>query len=244
MDRVEEFILSGSRTGSYSQCVPELSSFGFLDIHLGDGESPVEIPDFIIRSVNTFVQSDYGLISYVLCEGTSTTTRRLVRGALSDFMRANRFGNGIPHVIMSSGRDYYGLPGVIFDGNFNLLMMMTSTVNFIRNDRTSGVQTNILEHTCRISPLVFMHQDSIIEKTIIKKVIPFCASHVTIASDFVCNTSRVISDDALGKNIRVIIEDLNPMFIRRIVSPNVDTNISDSMHDLLCHNIKEIISDN
>ena len=244
MDRVEEFILSGSRTGLYTQCAQELSSFGFLDIHLGDGESPVEIHDFIIRSVNTFVQSDYGLISYVLCGSPDTTTRRLVRGALSDFMRANRFGNGIPHVSMSSGRDYYGLPGVIFDDNFNLLMMMTSTVNFIRNERNSGVQTNILEHTCRISPLVFMHQDSIIEKTIIKKVIPFCAPHVTIASDFVCNTSRVISDDALGKNIKVIIEDLNPMFIRRIVSPNVDTNISDSMHDLLCHNIKEIISDN
>lgn len=238
MDRVEEFILSGSRRGSYSQSAPEISPFGFFDIHIEEG--PTEIPDFATRIIGSYAQSEYNLISYILYGCPSTTTRRLVRGALSDFMRADRYSAGIPQVTMSNGRTYYGLPGAIFDSNFNLLMLMTSIV-VIKEERGSRPYPEILSHICRVSPLVFMNQDSIIEKTIIKKVIPFCAAHVGNETDY---SIRTQCNAILGKTIKVIIEDINPLFIRRIVAPNPDVNISENIQGLLRHNVKGVISDN
>lgn len=237
MDRVEQFILSGGRNGFYSQNAQELSQFGFLDVAIKVNEGPFEVPDFIVGTISNLVYSNIDTLSYVLTSNRRTPTqRRLVRGALSDFM-LSRNNRGIAYVVMSNGVEYHGLPGAIFDADFNLLMLMTTTVDVKLIG--GSVYTYILEHNCRVSPRVFQHQDYIIEKTIIKKVLPYCATHVTSENDY-CGVDTSQAD---GNTIKVIIEDINKLFIHRIVSPKISDFTSDTIHELLVRNMDEIIDD-
>lgn len=245
MDRVEQFILSGSTFGNYRQNTRAVASpDGYIDVHLNIGEGPTEVPDFMLGKAVDYALRDVETVSFILTQQNNgaRTQRRLVRGAFSDFNRAYSYG-GISEVTMSNGTIYYGLPGAIFDSNFNLLMLMSSKID-IRH--TAGrVTAYILQHICRISPAVFQRQDNIIEKTIVKKVIPFCASHEVTSNEYLLRHECFNCEEATGKVISVFIDDtINEKFIRRIIPPKISDFTEENIHEILVRNAKEILDDN
>lgn len=244
MDRVEQFILSGSTFGNYRQNVRAVASpNGYIDVHLNIGEGPTEVPDFMLGKAVDYVLRDIETVSFILTRQNGVRTqRRLVRGAFSDFNRAYQCG-GISEVTMSNGTQYYGLPGAIFDSDFNLLMLMSSKID-IRHTG-SRVTAYILQHICRISPAVFQRQDNIIEKTIIKKVIPFCASHEVTSNEYLLRQDCFDCEEVTGKVISVFIDDtINEKFIRRIIPPKISDFTEENIHEILVRNAKEILDDN
>jgi hypothetical protein len=145
---------------------------------------------------------------------------------------------------MSNGTQYYGLPGAIFDSHFNLLMLMSSKVDIRRNE-DDRVIAYILQHICRISPVVFQRQDNIIEKTIVKKIIPFCASHEVTSGEYLFTHDYYDCEEVTGKTISVFIDDtINEKFIRRIVPPRMSDFTEENIHEILVRNAKEILDDN
>lgn len=240
MDRVENFVLSGGVFGALTinnRCLPLQ---GYLDVELKVNNGITEIPDFMISSVRDYVLGGYGLISIGLGKHPRTTQRRLVRGALSDFSSAYRYHWAVG-VTMSSGATYYGLPGMIFDADFNPLLMMTSSVENVDIDGT--IRMYIIKHNCRVSPAVFQNQDRLIEKTIIKKIIPFCASHEVTWNDYI-SVHRVNMEKAYPAMDIIISNDISDMFIRRIVVPDVNTVTRENTHNILATHRQEIVDDN
>lgn len=240
MDRVENFVLSGSVFGALTinnRCLPLQ---GYLDVELKVNNGITEIPDFMISSVRDYVLGGYGLISIGLGKHPRTTQRRLVRGALSDFSSAYRYHRAVG-VTMSSGATYYGLPGMIFDADFNPLLMMTSSVENVDIDGT--IRMYIIKHNCRVSPAVFQNQDRLIEKTIIKKIIPFCASHEVTWNDYI-SVHRVHMEKAYPSMDIIISNDISDMFIRRIAVPDVNTVTRENTHNILAAHRQEIVDDN
>lgn len=246
MDRVEQFVLSGSTHGNYRQYIRAMaSSDGYIDVHLNLEGGPTEVPDFMLGKTIDYALGGVETISYILARQPNgmRTQRRLVRGAFSDFNRAYSYG-GISEVTMSNGTQYYGLPGAIFDSHFNLLMLMSSKIDIRRNEE-DRVIAYILQHICRLSPAVFQRQDNIIEKTIIKKVIPFCASHEITPYEYPCIPDCYDCTEVTGKTISVFIDDaINEKFIRRIVPPRISDFTEENIHKILVRNAKEILDDN
>lgn len=245
MDRVEQFILSGSTCSNYRQNTGVIASpDGYIDVHLNIGEGPTEVPDFMLGRAVDYALRDVETVSFILTQQNygPRTQRRLVRGAFSDFNRAYSYSS-IAEVTMSNGTIYYGLPGAIFDSNFNLLMLMSSKID-IRVTESVTI-AYILQHICRISPAVFQRQDNIIEKTIVKKVIPFCASHEVTPSEYILRQDCFDCEEVTGKTISVFIDDtINEKFIRRIVPPRISDFTEENIHEILVRNSKEILDDN
>lgn len=245
MDRVEQFVLSGSTYGNYRQSSRDIASpYGFIDVHLNVGEGPTEVPDFMLDRAVDYALRNIGTVSFNLVyRQMDHTQRRLVRGALSDFNRAYSC-NSIASVTMSNGVTYYGLPGAIFDSEFNLLMLMSSMVEIKSDEGT--ITAHILRHICRVSPVVFQRQENILEKTIVKKVIPFCASHEVTSDEYLLrNTSFLNCEEVVGKTISVFIDaTINEKFIRRIVPPRPNDFTEEYIHELLIRNAREILDDN
>jgi hypothetical protein len=128
---------------------------------------------------------------------------------------------------MTCGATYYGIPGIIFNSNFDPLLMMTYTVV------EEEFRLKLMRHNCRISPKVFDNPNNIVEKTIIKKMLPFCASHREIGSSEFTYDPYVIPSMLDGTTIKVIVDDINKDFIRTVAVPKIGDNREKEVHRIL-----------
>ena len=233
MDRTEDFILSGGKVSNFWLHLDGTICEKYLAVSLNKG-GEMEIPDMMVSIVSSEIARDVDTIACHLSTNYSPTPRRLVRGAFSDFMRAERF-RVIAGVTMGNGATYYGLPGVIFDSQFNILFMMTATLKLDENNRLV-----LLGHNCRISPSVFQHQEGVIEKTIVKKIIPYCTSHIVGEQDF-----PYIFFESIVRNkpIRVVIDDVSSDFIHSVVPPKISECTPQVIHDILNHNMSQLLAE-
>lgn len=240
MDRVEEFIMSGSRVPSYSMSTDHRITPKQLCINLRPKDNLLEIPDFFLRSFGPIAKYCEEAI-YNLHAVQGAITRKMIKGALADFMRASSFRR-LSMVHMTSGGTYYGLPGVILDEDFHILMMTTFDIEITKFDtlgRNEGFK--ILGHNCRIASRVFENVNRNIEKMIVKKVIPFCASHIITPPEDAPSIAPALFGTKEGATMKVIIEDIDPYFIHTVTSPKISDDRVAIVKDIMRANISNIL---
>lgn len=230
IDRIANFILAGSRYEYNTLCAEgyPISVSKWISASLEDPIS--EIPYFISSKIPSALSQRYKSIAVPLIANTDLNTRRLVRGAFMDF---GRITGRITGVHMSSGNTYYGVPGVILNEDMELLLMVTLTIK----KGINSPQFSIERINCRISPKVFGHQDRIIEKTIVKKIIPFCVNYPIARRDVYLSCSGY---NCVGKTIQVIIDDCSN-FIHTATVPKPSLLTEDKIKSFLIENRNEII---
>ena len=106
---------------------------------------------------------------------------------------------GLIRVITAKGTDYIGGTGLIFDQNWNPLMMTGMEIYHFYNEP-------VLYPVLYVSPEVFSREDSI-SRAIVKKLIPWYGSNFVYSSIFE-NYNTCCS-----KTICIKIEDFSHMFI-------------------------------
>ena len=107
---------------------------------------------------------------------------------------------GLIRVITAKGTDYIGGTGLIFDQNWNPLMMTGMEIYHFYNNP-------VLYPVLYVSPEVFSREDSI-SRAIVKKLIPWYGSNFVYSSIFE-NYNTCCS-----KTICIKIEDFSHMFIK------------------------------
>lgn len=107
---------------------------------------------------------------------------------------------GLIRVITEKGTDYIGGTGLIFDQNWNPLMMTGMEIHHFYDEP-------VLYPVLYVSPEVFSREDSI-SRAIVKKLIPWYGSNFVYSSIFE-NSITCIS-----KTICIKIEDFSHMFIK------------------------------
>lgn len=107
---------------------------------------------------------------------------------------------GLIRVITAKGTDYIGGTGLIFDQNWNPLMMTGMQIYHFYNEP-------VLYPVLYVSPEVFSREDSI-SRAIVKKLIPWYGSNFVYSSIFE-NYNTYCS-----KTICIKIEDFSHMFIK------------------------------
>lgn len=145
------------------------------------------------------------------------------------------YGKRLQKITTSKGEVYYGGKGIIFDESYTPLLLCTLIA---RNVHTEGNNNTMVYYrpVCHVSPKVFLEPDKLINKGIIKKLIP-------------CYTSRDInlprSDFRFSNNIenmkvKVIVDNFNKFFVEPI-KPTPSACSNDALNECLIDNINDIM---
>lgn len=107
---------------------------------------------------------------------------------------------GLIKVITAKGTDYIGGTGLIFDQNWNPLMMTGMQIYHFYNEP-------VLYPVLYVSPEVFSREDSI-SRAIVKKLIPWYSSNFVYSSIFKGYNTCIY------KTVCIKVEDFSHMFIK------------------------------
>jgi hypothetical protein len=246
VDRVADFVLSGI-----------MNRFGYPDIENYDGRrnrvnmdamlerdfthNIIEIPAFCYSSsAATFINM---LLPSVKREKIVNSIlsverpieRRQINTILKDFTLRG-YDSRMAKVI-NKNRTYCGWPGLITDGDLNTIICLKVRI------KTNGVRLKVTDYICYVSPSVFTNQEGIIEKTIYKKIIPFCSSYVlhNNIEDLRYRNYDFIEYDWEGKHIEVVIRDKEECFTKAITPSVRDFQSDDLLKHILLENLDSLV---
>lgn len=134
----------------------------------------------------------------------------------------------------SSGLTFYGGKGLILNERFDPLLLCTFKCHIegIPVEDTSPAFPSVIIDgiVVHVNPMVFLDTTDLINKSIVKKVIPYYLSHSTY--ELISRSNWRVESNGLA----VVIEDMNYMFSdapKGIVS---DASVSDTLNTFLAEN--------
>ena len=143
------------------------------------------------------------------------------------------YGKRLQKITTNKGEVYYGGKGIIFDESYTPLLLCTLTARSAHtrdNDNTMVYYRPV----CHVSPKVFLESDKLINKGIIKKLIP-------------CYTSKEVSfpNHILGvnpesKRVKVVVDNFDKFFIEPI-KPTPSATTNDALNECLIDNMDDIM---
>lgn len=197
-------------------------------------EDTIEIPVFARSQIEDALQQNpdvqkiiiplYTMSEYIKSKKTFNTM-------ISYLFKDVFYSDKLRGVEDGKGNKWYGNAGIIFNSELKPLVLCT-----LRLKRTSEGWL-IDRYICHINPIVFEDQNDMMNKGIIKKLIPVYANediNVYFSSYF---------RNRKGETSRpkVIIDDFSSFFISP-VKPVFSEHINDTLNDVLIDNIEEIVA--
>lgn len=138
-------------------------------------------------------------------------------------------------ITTNKGEVYYGGKGIIFDESYTPLLLCTLTA---RSERSEGNDNTMVYYRpiCHVSPKVFLESNKLINKGIIKKLIPCYTSRDV---NFPRNNLR-FSSNPEDRKVKVIVDNFNKFFVEPI-KPTPSAIINDALNKCLIDNIDDIM---
>ena len=210
-----------------------------LIIEVNDDE--VEIP-VIAREHFERLVSDK--IEYPLAVGTkriilplydnaSSQERRTFDSIIMQMFNNVRFDMRLQKITTNKGEVYYGGKGIIFDESYAPLLLCTLTARKVHTEE-SGNSMVYYRPVCHVSPKVFLESDKLINKGIIKKLIPFYTNNAVIFPIY------RFSVNPESKKVKVVVDNFDKFFIEPIKpTPSAITN--DALNECLIDNMDDIM---
>ena len=146
------------------------------------------------------------------------------------------YGNRLQKIITSKGEVYYGGKGIIFDENYTPLLLCTLIARNIKEKEKEGNSIVYYRPVCHVSPKVFSEPNKLVNKDIIKKLIPYYTNNNIVSPS---NNYRFISN-LEDKKVKVIVDNFNKFFIEPTI-PTPSTTTNDALNKCLIDNIEDIM---
>ena len=167
-----------------------------------------------------------------LYNNTYDQSRRTFDTIMAQFFANTSYEGRLLKITTNKGEVYYGGKGIIFDGNYNPLLLCTLKARRVVTEKEK--YTAYYRPVCYVSPRVFEEPNTVVNKGIIKKLIPFYTSH---NMDFPLGLFR---DNAEDKKVQVVIDNFDRFFVKP-VKPNPSTCSNELLNQCLIDNIEDII---
>lgn len=247
VDRVADFVLSGI-----------ISRFGYPDIENYGGRGnrvnmdamlerdfthdTIEVPAFCYSASammfeNMLLPPNEGRAKVInsILSVERPIERRQINTILKDFTLRG-YDSRMARII-NKNKTYCGWPGLITDGDLNTIICLKVRM------KANGNRIKVTDYICYISPSVFTNQEGIIEKTIYKKIIPFCSSYVlhNNIEDLRYRTYDFIDYDWEGKHIEVVIRDKEECFTKAITPVIEDFQSDELLKHILLDNLESLV---
>ena len=145
------------------------------------------------------------------------------------------YGKRLQKITTNKGEVYYGGKGIIFDESYTPLLLCTLTARSVHTEDNDNTMV-YYRPVCHVSPKVFLEPDKLVNKGIIKKLIP-CYTSKDVNSPL--GNYRFISD-LEDKKVQVIVDNFDKFFIEPI-KPTPSACSNDALNECLIDNIDDIM---
>lgn len=210
-----------------------------LIIEVNDDE--VEIPVIAREHFESLVSEK---INYPLAVGTKriilplydnapSQERRTFDSIIVQMFNNVRFDMRLQKITTSKGEVCYGGKGIIFDESYAPLLLCTLTARKEHTER-GGNSMVYYRPVCYVSPKVFLESDKLINKGIIKKLIPFYTSKEVSFPNYRFGVNPE------SKKVKVVIDNFDKFFIEPI-KPTPSATINDALNECLIDNMDDIM---
>lgn len=203
---------------------------------------PMEIPAFAVASfLNSKVKADKIVIS--LKEPSIISTYAAMDAKIRDAISmpySSMFSGSSSGTIKiitgdSSNPCYYGTQGVLFDKNFNPIMMMSWIIEETEEEDNPSIEYKIVRPLLRIDPEVIIRKGNAVERYIVNKILP-----TALSLDYV-NKPRLPNMRCPGGYTHIKVElDKCPFPIKKVEVPSISTT-NETLLDIALENIDEIV---
>ena len=210
-----------------------------LVIEVNDDE--VEIPviarehfeDLVLEKINYPLAVGTKRIILPLYDNASSQERRTFDSIIMQMFNNVRFGMRLQKITTSKDEVYYGGKGIIFDESYAPLLLCTLTARKVHTEE-SGNSMVYYRPVCHVSPKVFLESDKLINKGIIKKLIPFYTSKEVSFPNYKFGVNPE------SKKVKVVVDNFDKFFIEPIKpTPSAITN--DALNECLIDNMDDIM---
>lgn len=165
--------------------------------------------------------------------------KRTFDGIIREFFCRVFFNQRLLKITTNKGEIYYGGYGLILDEGFNPLLMCGLKARKIVKGSNEGAKIVSMQYyraICHVSPVVFTEPNKLINKGIIKKLIPL---YTTMDVNFL-GADLYISSNPDSRKVEVIIDDFSKFFITP-VAPTPSKCTNDTLNKCLNDNIEDIL---
>lgn len=171
-----------------------------------------------------------------LYDNAPSQERRTFGSVMNQLFANVGYGNRLQKITTSKGEVYYGGKGIIFDESYAPLLLCTLTARKVRTEE-GGDSMVYYRPVCHVSPKVFLESDKLVNKGIIKKLIPCYTSRDVY---FPRSSYGNFSNNPEGRKVKVIVDNFDKFFIEPIKpTPSAITN--DALNECLIDNIDDIM---
>lgn len=211
-----------------------------IDVSLDEIEVPVFARYFVesvIRDKFEFPSiNQVDKIVIPMYMNTPSQLKRTADSIVSTFFLSTNFSHRLQKVTTNKGEVYYGGKGIILDKDFNILFLCTIVCKKIEH---RGRQVmSYYKPMIHVSPQVFLKGESLICKSILKKIIPFYVSHNI---DSVTTYAYFRNDIPKGIKPQILIDDVSK-FIENPTKPTPQKCSDDVLNQLLIDNVDDILN--
>ena len=210
-----------------------------LIIEVNDDE--VEIPviarehfeDLVLEKINYPLAVGTKRIILPLYDNASSQERRTFDSIIMQMFNNVGFDMRLQKITTSKDEVYYGGKGIIFDESYAPLLLCTLAARKVHTEE-SGNSMVYYRPVCHVSPKVFLESDKLINKGIIKKLIPFYTSEEVRFPDCMFDVNPE------SKKVKVVVDNFDKFFIEPIKpTPSAITN--DALNECLIDNMDDIM---
>ena len=201
----------------------------------------VEIPviarehfeDLVLEKINYPLAVGTKRIILPLYDNASSQERRTFDSIIMQMFNNVGFDMRLQKITTSKNEVYYGGKGIIFDESYTPLLLCTIAARKVHTEE-SGNSMVYYRPICHVSPKVFLESDKLINKGIIKKLIPFYTSEEVRFPDCMFGVNPE------SKKVKVVVDNFDKFFIEPIKpTPSAITN--DALNECLIDNMDDIM---
>ena len=205
----------------------------------------IEVPVFAKSAVESVVRDKlkFPYVSHVnkiiipMYVNTYTQSRRTADSIVGEFFSRINFNHRLQKVITNKGEAYYGGKGIILDKDFNILLLCTLACR--RMEYRGRQVMSYYKPIIHVSPQVFLRGEGLINKSILKKIIPFYLSQ-NIDLIHIDNPDFV-SEISEGTKPQILIDDVSKL-IERPVKPTPQKCSDDVLNQILADNADDVLN--
>lgn len=204
----------------------------------------IEVPVFARSAVESVVRSnlEFPSISHIgkvvipMYVNTYNMAARTADSIMNIFFSRTNFNQRLQKITTNKGEVYYGGKGIILDKDFNILFLCTIVCR--RMEHRGRQVMSYYKPVIHVSPQVFLRGDGLIDKSILKKVIPFYVSHNI---DSVNTHAYFRSDIPEGTKPQILIDDVSK-FIENPAKPTPQKCSDDVLNQILADNADDVLN--
>ena len=167
-----------------------------------------------------------------LYDNAPSQERRTFDSIIMQMFNNVRFGMRLQKITTNKGEVYYGGKGIIFDESYAPLLLCTLTARKVHTER--GNSMVYYRPVCHVSPKVFLESDKLINKGIIKKLIPFYTSKEVSFPNYKFGVNPE------SKKVKVVVDNFDKFFIEPI-KPTPSATTNDALNECLIDNMDDIM---